>query len=806
MQHTFFRSILALLLFSYAYLPAQITLIGPDHQAVNQNIITARLEWYHPFADSFDVFISRSSKFFGPSARGIQYNVFNTGRLSYSTTYFWKVRAYASGGVAAESPVWSFTTMAPTGEFGLQQEHGIIQNGIGYFQLVTGWEITAVDMKTLEKVWSYPFYGIYDVPPLIEEKKDGTPLIIVYQRNIRQVRALYLSDGETAWRCRSLLQNGWGLGMSSYTLEDGTTGILIPGKGGLYSLSVEDGRELWKTNSHSTYYGAVPAVDEKNGWAYHLFDHGIEKIDLKTGDVIKYAALNGFAAGHTNVVLADDEHGYHVSVAMSGKGVATFDADLNLVWQINTAYIESLTSLTYKDGRLFFALSASYWAEELRDRFLNDYKHVYAVSIRNGSTVWDCDLSAYDYAAISDVPYADGYLFALTDNAQYQANRLLFVIDAMTGELVQTLDYGRPLSVCGNTIISGGYLYENAIATKVGTGKLLSWPSQFGPKRTNHNTASAGALGELVPPGEVLWKPVEGFYNGDSLHILSGIPHTVRWNIATSSNVSLQYRPRNSDIWRLIADTLFNDPALVMSHIWDLPPTECDTIYFRVAALKGTREIVSEPVAMITQPFALPDSTVVLGPFRARDTATARIQLRNTHSSAVFIDSITVSKRVATLKDPSYQRLIFLEEGLNIDLVIRPLPPGRYRDTLRVYSSFGAAIVPFVAVVESSLVSSYQADVPMQYTVHPNYPNPFNPSTAIQIDMPYDGHVHLQIYDIRGALVATLFEGDLSSGLHRFVWNARSGYPSGIYFYRVTASLPDGAATRTDVRKMMLLK
>lgn len=67
-----------------------------------------------------------------------------------------------------------------------------------------------------------------------------------------------------------------------------------------------------------------------------------------------------------------------------------------------------------------------------------------------------------------------------------------------------------------------------------------------------------------------------------------------------------------------------------------------------------------------------------------------------------------------------------------------------------------------------------------------NYPNPFNPITRIRFALPQAGPAKLDIYNAAGQWICTLVEGDVTSGYHEVMWDARnaSGFnvASGIYF------------------------
>jgi hypothetical protein len=86
-----------------------------------------------------------------------------------------------------------------------------------------------------------------------------------------------------------------------------------------------------------------------------------------------------------------------------------------------------------------------------------------------------------------------------------------------------------------------------------------------------------------------------------------------------------------------------------------------------------------------------------------------------------------------------------------------------------------------------------------------NTPNPFTPPTTIEYFLPSSGRVTLEVFDVSGALVRRLRDGNDAGGPHAVTWDAKNDaggrVRSGVYFYRL---LLDGRAIET--RKMMLLK
>jgi len=107
-------------------------------------------------------------------------------------------------------------------------------------------------------------------------------------------------------------------------------------------------------------------------------------------------------------------------------------------------------------------------------------------------------------------------------------------------------------------------------------------------------------------------------------------------------------------------------------------------------------------------------------------------------------------------------------------------------------------------------VEEKSAAVPQQFALHQNFPNPFNPETAIHFDMPEAGAVNLIVYDMTGRRVRQLLAGQMPAGSHRVIWNGRNDFgplsESGVYFLVLRAQLDRAAGESTAMRKVILMK
>jgi hypothetical protein len=98
-----------------------------------------------------------------------------------------------------------------------------------------------------------------------------------------------------------------------------------------------------------------------------------------------------------------------------------------------------------------------------------------------------------------------------------------------------------------------------------------------------------------------------------------------------------------------------------------------------------------------------------------------------------------------------------------------------------------------------------QERLPKTYSLHPSFPNPFNPSTQMQFDLPEASFVSLKVYDVLGREVAELVEGAREAGRYTTVWSA-GAFASGVYVARFTASDGTGRLRYSKASKLLLAK
>ena len=123
-------------------------------------------------------------------------------------------------------------------------------------------------------------------------------------------------------------------------------------------------------------------------------------------------------------------------------------------------------------------------------------------------------------------------------------------------------------------------------------------------------------------------------------------------------------------------------------------------------------------------------------------------------------------------------------------------------------------VIPGVISVSQGFwypVAAYTSVAPggtYRFELHPNAPNPFNPTTAFMFTVPGSAGVtaraRLDLYDVSGRLIVTLVDATLPAGDHSVTWRGQdsNGRPvgSGVYYARLTVG-NQTASTRTVLLK-----
>jgi hypothetical protein len=110
----------------------------------------------------------------------------------------------------------------------------------------------------------------------------------------------------------------------------------------------------------------------------------------------------------------------------------------------------------------------------------------------------------------------------------------------------------------------------------------------------------------------------------------------------------------------------------------------------------------------------------------------------------------------------------------------------------------------FLSQVVTGVEEEGNPEIPTEFTLHGNYPNPFNPSTRIQFDLPESAQVSLQVVDMLGRQVMTLPARQVEAGANRTLELNATNLASGTYLYRMIATGAESRYVKTG--RMTLVK
>lgn len=103
----------------------------------------------------------------------------------------------------------------------------------------------------------------------------------------------------------------------------------------------------------------------------------------------------------------------------------------------------------------------------------------------------------------------------------------------------------------------------------------------------------------------------------------------------------------------------------------------------------------------------------------------------------------------------------------------------------------------------TNIQASVNVNISSTFSLHPNYPNPFNPQTTISYELPERSAVSVIVYNIIGEQIATIIDGIQDAGYKSVRFDGTS-LSSGVYYYRVNAV--SNNRNVSTIQKMVLVK
>lgn len=171
----------------------------------------------------------------------------------------------------------------------------------------------------------------------------------------------------------------------------------------------------------------------------------------------------------------------------------------------------------------------------------------------------------------------------------------------------------------------------------------------------------------------------------------------------------------------------------------------------------------------------------------------------------IFDNEVTYSYRVLIASDSLFNQIC---DSATVATNSYQVPSGKLQNLTCYYwkaraisSTHGygpwSPVFHFTTLISS--VNIISSEVPNSFVLYQNYPNPFNPGSKIKFQIPKFCGVKLIISDMLGRETAALVNQLLQPGIYEINWDA-SNYPSGVYFYKITAG------DYLETKKMILIK
>jgi hypothetical protein len=216
----------------------------------------------------------------------------------------------------------------------------------------------------------------------------------------------------------------------------------------------------------------------------------------------------------------------------------------------------------------------------------------------------------------------------------------------------------------------------------------------------------------------------------------------------------------------------------------DNPPSTRDTLIQRILDFFGVEplQLPSAPTLVSPLNSAVIDSASVLFVWQRSQPAVTKYWLEldtsNQFSAPVFSDS--------TITDTT--------------LLYTSLINGEYWWRVKAYNPAGWSEFSEVRTFDVNITSVEEDDqLPTEFSLEQNFPNPFNNSTVIKYSIPQEGLVTLNVYNLMGEEVVRLVNDTKQTGNYEVSFDA-TGLPSGVYFYRLRAG------DFVETKKMVLMK
>jgi hypothetical protein len=359
-------------------------------------------------------------------------------------------------------------------------------------------------------------------------------------------------------------------------------------------------------------------------------------------------------------------------------------------------------------------------------------------------------------------------------------------IRSMSAKLLKCLLYDSTRQIIREGVVS----FNTAHKPKINNSSLI-----IGGTSGNGNIQFDGFIDELRISNIV--RPASSLkmtYPAGGEKFIQGTTQNIIWNSEGVIKVKLEYSTDNGTKWFVLKNNL---DARKDSYTWTVPKLNSAQCLIRIVSmLDGSiSDTCSAPFIILPQ---------------------ASVSVTSPNGSELW-HSGSVQPIVWSAASINTVNIYFSSDGGKnwSDIVTSyPADSSRFNWTvpsvlsdnclIKISSAEDTALYDisdtfFKTDIPGSVSGICMSGIPGAYTLHQNFPNPFNPATIIRFDLPEPGNTSLIIYNILGQKVKELLNEFKDAGYYKVEFNA-SELPSGIYIYQICSG------NYTQTRKLMLLK
>jgi hypothetical protein len=269
----------------------------------------------------------------------------------------------------------------------------------------------------------------------------------------------------------------------------------------------------------------------------------------------------------------------------------------------------------------------------------------------------------------------------------------------------------------------------------------------------------------IAPNGGEIWNP--------------NTQQSIEWQSNAVSEVNIEFSSDNGLSWSLIAEKL---PASG-NYLWTIP--EITSAECRVRLTDSNNKLIADES---NQVFGVFSKTLIL----EYPNGGEKLSVDSTYSirwQSEFIDNVRIQYSTDNGETwGTVKRIIAADPG-QVDWVI----PDNVSDSCRIKIIDADDAVIFDVSSEVFSIRSIagipygNSQIPDEFGLKQNWPNPFNPSTTIEYSLKKSGRVKIDIWNSTGEIVKTMVNKNMNPGSYQVMWSGENnaGIPvaSGIYYY-----------------------